>query len=73
MMTSGMLLDTEGPLAVDTELEFEIVYGKGEMVRGRGTVVRVQESSWLDVGGAGVRFDWIDSSERLAQLIRRAR
>jgi CheY-like chemotaxis protein len=71
--TSGMLLDTKGPLAVDTELEFELVYGEGEVVRGRGTVVRVQESSWLDVGGAGVRFDWIDSSERLAQLIRCAR
>jgi CheY-like chemotaxis protein len=70
--TSGMLLDTKGPLAVDTELEFEIVYGEDETVRGRGTVVRVQESSWLDVGGAGVRFDWIDCSERLAQLIRRA-
>jgi CheY-like chemotaxis protein len=70
--TSGMLLDTKGPLPIGTELEFEIVYGDDELVRSRGAVVRVQESSWLDAGGSAIRFNWIESSERLAQLISRA-
>ena len=70
--TSGMLLDTKGPLSVGAELEFEITYGENELVRGRGTVVRAQQSSWLDVGGSAIRFEWIESLERLAQLISRA-
>lgn len=70
--TSGMLIETKGPLPVGTELEFEIVHGEGEPVRGRGTVVRMQEPSWFDAGGCALRFDWVESLERLAELISRA-
>jgi CheY-like chemotaxis protein len=70
--TSGMLLDTRGPLPVGAELEFEIMYAGSEPVRGRGTVVRTQQPSWLDVSGCALRFDWIESLERLAELINRA-
>jgi hypothetical protein len=65
------MLDTTGPLPVGTKLEFEIVYDEGRAVRVRGTVVRVQEPSWLDPGGVAVHFDWVDSCQRLEQLIRR--
>jgi CheY-like chemotaxis protein len=68
---TGALLDTTGPLPVGTKLEFEIVYNKDEAVRAKGTVVRVQEPSWLDMGGAGVHFDWVESLQRLNNLIRR--
>lgn len=70
--TSGMLLDTRGPLPMGAELEFEIVHAGSDLVHGRGTVVRAQSPSWLDVSGCAVRFDWIDSLERLAELINRA-
>jgi hypothetical protein len=56
---------------VGTKLEFEIVYDEDQAIRARGTVVRVQEPSWLDLGGAGVHFDWVESRQRLEQLIRR--
>ena len=68
---TGALLDTTGPLPVGTKLEFEIVYDEDPAVRAKGTVVRVQEPSWLDAGGAAVRFDWVESRQRLNQLIRR--
>jgi hypothetical protein len=70
--TTGMLLDTKGPLPMGAELEFEIVHAGSELVRGRGTVVRTQQPSWLDVGGCALRFDWIESLERLVELINRA-
>ena len=70
--TSGMLLDSKGPLPLGGELEFEITHGEAAPVRGRGTVVRVQQPSWLDAGGSAVRFDWIESLERLAELVTRA-
>ena len=66
---SGTLLDTTGPLPLGTALEFEIVYGENEMIRGRGTVVRVQEPSWLGASGSAVHFDWIESPDRLTRLI----
>lgn len=68
--SSGALIDTTGPLPVGTELEFEIVHREDEgVIRVRGTVVRVQEPSWVNPGGAAVRFDWIDSPQSLAQLV----
>jgi CheY-like chemotaxis protein len=68
---TGALLDTTGPLPVGTKLEFEIIYSEDQVVRARGTVVRVQEPSWLDVGGAGIHFEWVESLQRLNELIRR--
>jgi CheY-like chemotaxis protein len=70
---SGALLDTSGPLPVGTALEFEIVRADDpegrEAVRGRGTVVRVQEPSWLNAGGSAVHFDRIESRDRLEKLV----
>jgi CheY-like chemotaxis protein len=70
---SGALLDTSGPLPVGTALEFEIVRADDpegqEAVRGRGTVVRVQEPSWLNAGGSAVHFERIESREKLEKLV----
>jgi CheY-like chemotaxis protein len=66
---TGLLLDTTGALPVGTELELEIVYGEDQVVRARGTVVRVQEPSWLYAGGVAVHFDWVESPEKLGQLL----
>jgi len=68
---TGALLDTAGPLPVGSELEFEIVDGDREAIRGRGKIVRVQEPSWLNVAGSAVHFEWIDSRPKLTQLIER--
>jgi CheY-like chemotaxis protein len=69
--TTGALLETTGELPVGTKLEFEIVYSEDQAVRAKGTVVRMQGPSWLDAGGAAVRFDWVESHQRLNNLIRR--
>jgi len=66
---SGTLVDTTGPLPLGTALEFEIVYGENQVIRGRGTVVRVQEPSWLSASGSALQFDWIESPDRLTHLI----
>ena len=68
---TGALLDSTGPLPVGIKLEFEIVYDEDEAIRAKGTVVRMQEPSWLDAGGVAVHFDWVESRQRLNQLIRR--
>ena len=68
---TGALLDSTGPLPVGTQIEFEIVYDEDQVIRAKGTVVRMQEASWLDMGGVAVHFDWIESRQRLKQLIRR--
>ncbi|HEY5658946.1 MAG TPA: response regulator, partial [Myxococcota bacterium] len=65
---TGTLLDTTGPLPVGTSLEFEIVYGKDEVIRGRGKIVRVQEPSWLSASGSALRFEWIEAPEKLSRL-----
>lgn len=66
---TGALLDTSGPIPIGTEFELEIVLGEGRPVRARGTVVRVQEPSWLDAGGTAVHFDWVESPKRLTEII----
>jgi CheY-like chemotaxis protein len=66
---TGMLLDTTGPLPVGTEIEFEIVRGEGDAIRGRGNIVRVQEPSWLNAGGAALHFAWVESQAKLKKLI----
>jgi len=68
---TGALLDSTGPLPVGTKLEFEIVYSEDQAVRAKGTVVRVQEPSWLDAGGAAVHFDWVESVKRLSEFMDR--
>jgi CheY-like chemotaxis protein len=66
---TGVLLDTTGALPVGTELELEIVYSEDQAVRVKGTVVRVQEPSWLTAAGVAVHFDWVESREKLSQLL----
>ena len=66
---TGTLVDTTGPLPLGTALEFEIVYGENKVIRGRGTVVRVQEPSWLGSSGSALQFDWIESPDKLTSLI----
>jgi len=66
---TGALLSTAGPISVGTELTLEIVDGPDAAVRAKGTVVRSQEPSWLDAGGAAVQFGWVESPQRLAQLL----
>jgi CheY-like chemotaxis protein len=66
---TGALLDTAGPLPVGTSLELEIVANHNDPIRVRGTVVRTQEPSWLSPGGAGVHFEWVESTAQLCQLI----
>ena len=68
---TGALLDSTGALPVGTKLEFEIVYSEDQAVRAKGTVVRVQDPSWLDAGGTAVHFDWVESVQRLTEFMQR--
>jgi CheY-like chemotaxis protein len=61
--TSGAFIETRGPLLIGSELHLEIIFGK-ESVRATARVVRVQEPSWMHVGGVGVSFTEIDSTSR---------
>jgi CheY-like chemotaxis protein len=65
--TTGAFIETRGPLQVGTDLHLEIIFGK-ESVRVVAKVVRVQEPSWMHVGGVGVSFTEIDpASERILE------
>jgi CheY-like chemotaxis protein len=61
--TSGAFIETRGPLLIGSELHLEIIFGK-ESVRTTARVVRVQEPSWMHVGGVGVVFTEIDGVSR---------
>jgi CheY-like chemotaxis protein len=61
--TSGAFIETRGPLLIGSELHLEIIFGK-ESVRTRARVVRVQEPSWMHVGGVGVVFSEMDPTSR---------
>jgi CheY-like chemotaxis protein len=61
--TSGAFIETRGPLLVGSELHLEIIFGK-ESVRTVAQVVRVQEPSWMHVGGVGVIFLEMDAGSR---------
>jgi CheY-like chemotaxis protein len=69
---SGAFLETRGPLSVGAEILMQTTLGN-RTVRARGTIVRVQEPSWIHVGGVGVRFDSMDdaSSEALHRFVYR--
>lgn len=58
--SGGAFIETRGPLRIGSVLELEIIFGK-EVVRTRAEVMRVQEPSWMHVGGVGVRFLEIDA------------
>jgi CheY-like chemotaxis protein len=61
--TSGAFIETRGPLLIGSELHLEIIFGK-ESVRTQARVVRVQEPSWMHVGGVGVVFTEMDQVSR---------
>jgi len=57
---SGAFIETRGPLLLGTELQLEIIFGKA-VIPVRAEVARVQEPSWMHVGGVGVRFLDLDT------------
>jgi CheY-like chemotaxis protein len=61
--TTGAFIETRGPLPIGSDLHLEIIFGK-ESVRVIAKVVRVQEPSWMHVGGVGVVFVDIDPASR---------
>jgi HPt (histidine-containing phosphotransfer) domain-containing protein len=61
----GAFLETKGPLPVGEELDLLLEVG-GRRARVRAHVARVQEPSWLNVGGVGIRFVDISESARSA-------
>jgi CheY-like chemotaxis protein len=63
---TGAFLETKCPLPIDTEMDLLIVAG-GRKAHVRAQVVRVQEPSWINVGGVGVKF--IGSSEDLERFL----
>jgi len=60
---TGAFIETRGPLPLGSELPLEIIFGK-QVVRLSAEVVRVQEPSWMHVGGVGVRFLEMDADSR---------
>ena len=70
LSATGAKLDTAGPLPIGSEVEFVISSGdESNVIRARATVVRTDEPSWLSTGGTAVHFDWVESLEKLKQLI----
>jgi CheY-like chemotaxis protein len=57
---TGAFIETRGPVLLGTEMQLEIIFGKA-VIPVRAEVVRVQEPSWMHVGGVGVRFLDLDS------------
>jgi len=52
---SGAFLETKGPIPLGSEIGL-LLEVAGRKVSLRARVVRVQEPSWLDIGGIGVEF-----------------
>ncbi len=65
----GAFLETKGPIPVGSEFELRL-FLSGEKADVRARVVRIQEPSWMEVGGIGVTF--VDLDEQAEQVIRRA-
>jgi len=65
----GAFLETKGPIQVGTELDLRLFLsgGKADL---RARVARIQEPSWMEVGGVGVEFLNVDDDAE--ELIRRA-
>jgi CheY-like chemotaxis protein len=65
---SGAFLETKGPIPVGSELDLAVEIGGGR-VQVRARVVRVQQPSWMDIGGVGVEF--VDPGADLDELVAR--
>lgn len=63
---NGAFIETKCPLPLGTEMDLVIVL-EGMKAHVVARVVRVQEPSWIDVGGAGVEF--VATSEEFGQLL----
>lgn len=61
----GAFLETKGPLPVGEELDLLLDVGDHQ-ARVRARVVRVQEPSWLNVGGVGISFIDVADEARAA-------
>ena len=65
LSVSGAFLETQGPVPVGTEIQLALVLGE-ETLDVRARVVRIQEPSWANVAGVGVRFDELPDAVRRA-------
>lgn len=65
----GAFLETKGPLPLGTELDLLLEIG-GSKGRVRARVMRMQEPSWLDLGGVGVEF--VECSPEAVEAIENA-
>jgi CheY-like chemotaxis protein len=63
LSVSGAFLETEGPVPVGTELLLALVLD-GETLEVKARVVRVQEPSWANAAGVGVRFEELPDAMR---------
>ena len=63
LSVSGAFLETQGPVPVGTEIQLALILG-GETLDVRARVVRIQEPSWANVAGVGVRFDELPEAAR---------
>lgn len=63
LSVSGAFLETQGPIPVGTEIQLALILGD-ETVDVRARVVRIQEPSWANVAGVGIRFDELPASVR---------
>ena len=66
---TGAFLETKGPLPIGSELRLLLELG-GRRAEITGRVVRVQEPSWLDVGGVGITF--VEPSADAVDVLQRA-
>jgi CheY-like chemotaxis protein len=57
----GAFLETKGPVPPASELHLSIELGSHKF-RVRARVVRVQQPSWLDIGGVGIEFVGLDAA-----------
>jgi uncharacterized protein (TIGR02266 family) len=63
--SSGAFLASPGPLPVGTKLALELELGD-RCVHASATVVRVQEPTWMNAPGLGVRFEELEEEARTA-------
>ena len=63
LSVSGAFLETQGPVPVGTQIQLALILG-GETVDVQARVVRIQEPSWANVAGVGVRFDELPDAAR---------
>jgi len=66
---SGAFLETQGPMPVGTPVRLALILGE-ERLDVAAHVVRVQEPSWANVAGVGVRFDTLPEATRRALELR---